>query len=71
LCFDCPTPNLNEKEKLKREYLRRLRLILGTKLSAKNKIHAVGSLAVPVVRYSFGIFSWHQDELQKLDMKKW
>jgi len=31
-------------------YLRRLRLILVTKLSAKNKIQAVGSLAVPVLR---------------------
>jgi len=36
----------NEKEKLKKEYLRRLRLVLGTELSAKNKIQAVGSLAV-------------------------
>ena len=45
----------NEKEKLKKEYLRRLRLIFGTELSAKNKIQAIGSLAVPVLRDSFGI----------------
>ena len=57
----------NEKEKLKKEYLRRLRLILGTELSAKNKIQAIGSLAVAVLRYSFGIINWHQEELQKLD----
>ena len=57
----------NEK-KLKKEYLRRLRLVLGTELSAKNKILAIGSLAVPVLRYSFGIFNW-QKELQKLDRK--
>jgi len=44
-----------EKEKLKKEYLRRLRLVLGTELSAKNKIQAIGSLAVPLLRYSFGI----------------
>ena len=31
----------NEKEKLKKEYLRRLRLVLGTKLSAKNKIQTL------------------------------
>ena len=37
----------NEKEKLKKEYLRRLRLVLGTEFSAKNKIQAIGSLAVP------------------------
>ena len=59
----------NEKEKLKKEYLRRLRLVLGTELSAKNKIQAIGSLAVPVLRYSFGIINWHQEELQKLDRK--
>ena len=48
--------------------MRRLRLVLGTELSAKNKIQAIGSLAVPVLKYSFGI-NWHQEELQKLDRK--
>jgi hypothetical protein len=28
----------NEKEKLKKEFLRRMRLVLGTEVSAKNKI---------------------------------
>ena len=42
---------------------------MGTELSAKNKIQATGSLAVPVLRYSFGIVNWHQEELQKLDRK--
>ena len=46
-----------------------MRLVLSTELSAKNKIQAVGSLAVPVLRYSFGIINWHQEELQKLDRK--
>jgi len=43
----------------------RLRLVLGTELSAKNKIQAIGSLTVPVLRYSFGIVNWHQGELKK------
>jgi len=38
---------------------------LGRELSAKNKIQATGSLAVPVLRYSFGIVNWRQEELQK------
>jgi hypothetical protein len=59
----------NEKEKLKKEYVRRLRLILDTELSAKYKMQAIGSLAVPVLRYSFGIMNWHQEEIQKLDRK--
>ena len=49
--------------------MRRLRLVLGTKLCAKNKIQAIGSLAVPVHRYEFGNVNWHQEELQKLDQK--
>ena len=49
--------------------MRRLRLVLGTELSAKNEIQAIGSLLVPVLRYSFGIVNWHQEELQKLDRK--
>ena len=31
----------NEKDKLKNEYLRRLRQVLGTELSAKNKIQVI------------------------------
>jgi hypothetical protein len=42
---------------------------LGTELNAKNKIQATGSLAVPVLRYSFGIINWHQEQMQKLDRK--
>jgi uncharacterized protein YnzC (UPF0291/DUF896 family) len=39
----------NERTKLKKEYLRRFRLALGTELNASNKIKAIGSLAVPVL----------------------
>jgi hypothetical protein len=54
---------------LKKEYIRRLRLILNTELNAKNKMQATGSLAIPVLRYSFGIINWHQEEIQNLDRK--
>jgi hypothetical protein len=52
-----------------KEYARRLRLVLNTELSEKNKMQATGSLAVPALRYSFGITNWHQEEIQKLDRK--
>jgi len=45
----------NEKEKLKKEHLRGLRLILDIELSEKNKIQEIGTLAIPVLRYNFGI----------------
>jgi methionine aminopeptidase len=50
-----------EKEKLKKEYVRRLRLILSTEMEARYKMQATGSLVVPVLRYSFGINNWHQE----------
>jgi hypothetical protein len=53
----------------KKEHVRRLRFILNTELSAKKKMQAIGSLAVPVLRHSFGIINWHQKEIQKLDIK--
>ena len=58
----------NEKEKVEKEYLRRLRLVLCTELSSKNKIQSIRSLAVPVLRYAFGIVNWCP-EFQKLDRK--
>jgi hypothetical protein len=58
-----------EKDRLKKEYIRRLRLILSTETSAKSKMQATGSLTIPVLRYSFGIINWHQEEIQKLDGK--
>jgi hypothetical protein len=42
---------------------------LGTELDTKNKIKAIGSWAVPVVRYSFRTLNRHEEELQKLDRK--
>jgi hypothetical protein len=44
-----------------------VRLSLDTEFSANSKIKAIGSLALPALRYSFGIIDWHQEELQNLD----
>jgi hypothetical protein len=35
-----------------------LYILLKTELNAKNTITATAALAVPVLRYSFGIISW-------------
>jgi hypothetical protein len=45
------------KDRLKQEYNRRLRIVLKSKLNARNKITAIGALAVPILRYSFGIIN--------------
>jgi hypothetical protein len=44
-------------------------MILNKGLSARNKVQVTGLLEVPVLRYSFVIINWHQEEMQKLDRK--
>ena len=42
---------------------RRLKLVLKTKLSGKNKIIAVNTWAVATLRYSTGVIDWTVEEL--------
>ena len=37
------------KEKIRKEYNKRVRLILRTELNGRNKVEAINSLAVPVI----------------------
>jgi hypothetical protein len=57
------------KERLKKKFTRRLRMILKSELNAKNKITAIGALAVTVLRYSFGIINCRLQEIKKKDRK--
>jgi len=57
------------KERLKQEYNRRLRMILESELNARNKVTAIGALAVPVLRYSFDIINWRIEDIKKLTEK--
>ena len=57
------------KEKIRKKYNRRVRLILRTELNGRNKIEAINSLAFSVVHYSFGIIDWKICELKKIDTK--
>jgi hypothetical protein len=55
------------KERLKKEYTKRLRMILKTKMNVTNEITAIGALAVQVLRYSFGIINWRIQGIRKID----
>ena len=57
------------REKIGREYVRRLRKICNTQLTNKNKITAINQLAMPVLTYSFGIIDWPQFNINRLDVK--
>ena len=57
------------KEKLKKELVRRTRLILKTEFIFKNRITAINMLPIPVKAYSFIITDWNLSEIKKLDIK--
>ena len=66
------TDNIKEKEMnqtFSKEYLRRLRLILRSKLKGRNNIMAVNTLAVSVMRHVAGILKQNTDELKSLDRR--
>ena len=57
------------KEMFSKEYLRRLRLILRSKLNGRNRVTAINTWVVSVMRYRAGILKWNKDELKSLDRK--
>ena len=56
------------KENIRKEYNRRIRMVLKSELNSANKLEAINTLAVPVVTYSFNI-NWTLQELARLDTK--
>ena len=53
------------KDKIQKEFLRRTRKLLETKLSGKG----LNSWAVPLVRYSGPFLKWTKDELKQMDRR--
>ena len=57
------------KDTIRKEYLRRTRKLLETKLSSRNLIKGINTWAVPRVRYSGPFFKWTRDELKQMDQR--
>ena len=57
------------KDKIRKEYLRRTRKLLETKLSSRNLIKRIKTWAVPLVRYSGPFLKWTRDELKQRDQR--
>ena len=55
-----------KKDQFTREYKRRLKLVLISRLFDKIKISGVNSWAVAVIRYGAGIITWSMKELRSL-----
>lgn len=63
-----PQANGNHKEAARRsataKYLQRVRQVLRSQLNGKNKIQAVNTYALPVVRYPAGIIRWSRKDIK-------
>ena len=57
------------KDTIRMEYLRRTRKLLVTKLSSRYLIKGIDSWAVPLVRYSGPFLKWTRDKLKKMDQR--
>ena len=57
------------REKINKEYIKRLKAILKSKLNSGNTVKAINSWAVPVIRYSAGTVDWKNSELRNMDKK--
>ena len=57
------------KSVIQKEYYRRVRKILKTRLNSGNTVKAINSRAVSLVRYGAGIIEWTKDELKTMDRK--
>ena len=57
------------KDKIQKEYYRRVRQLTSLKLNGGNTIRGINSQAVSLVRYSAGILKWTKDEMKVLSRK--
>ena len=46
------------RERLRREYFRRVKMVLRTELYGRNKVLAINGLALPVLSYNLGVIHW-------------
>ena len=57
------------KEKIKKEYLRRTRKLLEAKPSSRNCIKGINTWAVSLVRYARRFLKWTREELKLMDQR--
>ena len=60
------TKQVEMKDRIQKEYLRRVRKLLETKLSSRDLIKGINTCTVPLVRYSGPFLKWTTDELKQM-----
>ena len=63
------TKQMEMKDKIQKEYYRRTRKLLETKLSCRNLIKGINTWVVTLVRYSGPFLKWTWDELKQKDQR--
>ena len=59
----------NMRENYQREYLRRTKLIMKSRLNCRSKIIAINTWAGSLMRYGAGVVKWTKLELDEIDRK--
>ena len=57
------------KDRLSKEYVRRVKKVIRSKLNGGNMVRVINSWAVSLLRYSGGVVRWTKVELINLDRK--
>ena len=57
------------KDKIRKEYIRRTRRLLEIKLSGRNLIEGINTWTVPLVRYSGRFLKWTREEPKQMDQR--
>ena len=61
--------NVLNKDRVTKEYYRRIRKIWSSELYSNNKTIAHNIFAIPVITPTIGILDWTKDELEQIDIK--
>ena len=57
------------KENVRKQFYRRIKMVLKGEVNSSNKISAINNLAIPVLAYSINIVNWQMKEIRKMDVK--
>ena len=55
------------KKNIRKEYFKRLKATLKSKLNAKHGFQAINTWVVPTILYSAGIIEWTKEEVKGMD----
>ena len=61
--------NREMKEKVKSEYIRRVKKLLRSQLNGGNAIAGMNAWALGIIRYGDGVLEWTKEELRSIDIK--